>query len=478
MEPQTDEPPFPSVAAGEPEDGLPMPRRLWAIAAICFGLALLVIDGAIANVALPTLSRELGVDAGAVTSVITVYQLVLVMGLIPFASLGDRIGHRRNYQTGQVIFCVASALCFFVDSFPALLALRAGQALGASMAMSSNVALVRAIYPESKLGAGLGLNSVVVASSAAIAPTLGGYLIAHFAWQTIFFVAAPLAAFSLLLGRSLPYFERERGKTDWFAAVWGALTMAMLIGGVQLATHQSTRLVGIAVSLGGIVSAALLVRRELRSEVPVVPVDLLKMPTIGLSALAAVLVFCATASLMISLPFRLEQGMGFAPDEVGLLLLPFPLTLLVVSPVAGYLSDRVSPTKMGVPGLIVAIIGLSMLALLPEGAGALDIAWRLGLAAAGFGFFLAPNAKLVISNAPMERTAAAGATLSTSRLFGQASAAAIVGLLLALGLGLGPVPFQVSIGFSVVAAMCMMVRFRTARVRRARAQAKVYDPGF
>ncbi|HYD23898.1 MAG TPA: MFS transporter, partial [Croceibacterium sp.] len=105
-------------------DGLPKPRRYWAIAAISFGTALLVLDGAIANVALPTIARDLAVSNAVVTNVVTIYQLVLVMVLLPFSSLGDRMGHRRFYQAGQALFLVASALCLLAESFLALLALR------------------------------------------------------------------------------------------------------------------------------------------------------------------------------------------------------------------------------------------------------------------------------------------------------------------------------------------------------------------
>lgn len=98
---------------------MPRPRRFVAIAAISFGTALFVIDGAIANVALPTIARDTGVTAGAVVAVVTLYQLVLVMGLLPFANLGDRLGHRRLYQVGQVVFLFASAASLLVDSFAA-----------------------------------------------------------------------------------------------------------------------------------------------------------------------------------------------------------------------------------------------------------------------------------------------------------------------------------------------------------------------
>lgn len=450
----------------EPGDGLPRPRRTWAIAAISFGIALLVIDGSIANVALPTIARELSVGEGAVTNVVTIYQLVMVMGLLPFAALGDRVGHRRLYQIGQAVFCVMSALCFFVHDFTALLALRAGQAVGAAMALSVSVAMLRETYPAKNLGSGLGFNSVVVASAAAVAPTLGGFLVANFAWQFVFVAAAPLAVISLLLGRALPDPQPQPIRPDWAGALWSALTVALLIGGVQIAAHAGTPWPGIAVILAGIASAVSLVRRERQRVRPIVPVDLLAMPVIGLSALAAVAVFCATSALMLSLPFQLEQGRGYTPDVVGLLLLPFPLTLLVVSPIAGWLSDRVAPTKLGVPGLSVAICGLLLIAFMPVEAGAAGIAWRLSITALGFGFFLAPNSRLLIGSAPKDRSAAAGSALSTSRLFGQTMAAAMVGVLLSLGMGLGPAPMLVAVGLAALAMACSLVRFSTVRAQR------------
>ncbi len=148
-------------AAGE-TDGLPMPRRAWAIGAVSFGTALVVLDGAIATVALPTIARDLQTDSAAAVLIVTVYQLVLVMSLLPLSALGDRIGLRRLYQIGQIVFTIATVLCFFARSLPFLLVVRALQGLGASAALSVGSALVRAIYPAKQLGRGLGLNGVVV----------------------------------------------------------------------------------------------------------------------------------------------------------------------------------------------------------------------------------------------------------------------------------------------------------------------------
>lgn len=447
-------------AMSSESDGLPKPRRYWAIAAISFGTALLVLDGAIANVALPTIARDLGVSNAVVTNVVTIYQLVLVMVLLPFASLGDRMGHRRLYQMGQALFLVASALCLLANDLFVLLGLRALQALGAGMALSVSAAMLRQIYPARQLGSGMGINSVIVASSGALAPTLGGFIVGHAPWQWVFAAAVPFAVVSLLLGRSLPEPVRRDRRPEWLSGIWSAVTMLLLIGGLQLATHENGA-IGMPLTIAGVLSAVWLVRRERRRTAPVVPVDLLGKPVIGFSALAAISCFVASGALMLSLPFRLEEAMGYSPEQVGLLLLPFPLTMLVISPLAGWMSDRVAPTKLGVTGMTIAIAGLLLLAMMPDNPGEFAIAWRLSLAALGFGLFFAPNSRLLIGQAPKDRAAAAGGLLSTSRLLGQTVAAVVVGILLAGGMGVGPTPLFVACALAVVAALCSLARYKS-----------------
>jgi len=141
--------------------------------------------------------------------------------------------------------------------------------------------------------------------------------------------------------------------------------------------------------------------------------------------------------------------------------LPFPLTMLVIAPLAGWMSDRIAPTKLGVAGMAIAISGLLLLAFMPDSPGEWAIAWRLSLTALGFGLFFAPNSRLLIGQAPRDRAAAAGGLLSTSRLLGQTMAAVTVGILLAGGAGLGATPLFVAIALAVVAALCSLARYKS-----------------
>jgi MFS transporter, DHA2 family, multidrug resistance protein len=444
-------------------DGLPTPRRYLAILAVSCGTALAVIDGSVVTVALPTLARDLGVHASTAVLVVTVYQLILVMTLLPFSALGSRIGLRRLYQYGQLAFLVATVLCFFARNLPFLLLLRAVQALGAAAALSVSSALIRSIYPARQLGRGLGIGNVVVASSITLAPTLGGLVLSVASWPWIFAAASPLALLSLLIGRrALPEPLPRDDPYDVRAALLCALTFGLIISGLETAVHAGPALIAAVLVAGGAAIAVVFVRRELASKIPILPVDLLMQPVVGLSALGGLLVFIASMSVMLSLPFRLQQNYGFAPGEVGAMITPWPLAILLIGPAAGMLSDRFPAGILGGIGMAIAVIGLLSLAFLPAQLSHFDMVWRMALSGGGFGLFVSPNARVIIHSAPHERAASAGGLISTTRLTGQTLGATVIAALLAVGVGGGPVPALLSAGLALLAGICSVARLRSS----------------
>lgn len=442
--------------------GLPMPRRLLAILATGSGTALVAVDGSIATVALPTIARDLGVDSSAAVLVVTIYQLVLVMTLLPFSALGDRIGHSRLYRLGMMVFTIATILCFFARSLPFLLVIRAVQALGAAAALSMSSALMREIYPSSQLGRGLGINSVIIASSAALAPTLGGLVLAIAPWPWVFAAAAPFGVASLLLSRALPRPKPRDEPYDLLGALLCAFTFGLTIAGLESIVHGDSPVVSAAIVGVGLFTGFVFVRRELESERPILPVDLLGRPVIALSTLGALAAFMAGMTISISLPFRLQQVYGFSPSEVGAVMAATPMTLLFVGPVAGMLSDRFPAGLMGGIGMTIATAAMVSLAFLPADPSYVDFAWRLALNGLGFGLFLSPNARLIIGSSPRERAAAVGGLIATIRLTGQTLGATLVATLLALGLGRGPLPAVVAAGLVFVAGACSVARLNPA----------------
>ncbi len=456
--------------------GLPTPRRYGAIAAVSFGSALIVIDGAIATVALPTIARDLHVEPSAAVTVVTVYQLALVMMLLPFSALGERVGLRKLYQIGQLVFTVATILCFFAKSLPFLLIVRAVQAGGAAAALSVSSALIRQVYPSNHLGRGLGFNSVVVSSSAALAPALGGLVLALGPWPWVFASAVPFAIVSLLLGRSLPDTPGRVEPYDVLGAVLCAAMFGLVIGGLESGVHGDSPVVSAAIVLTGALIGVIFVRREWGEAKPILPVDLLMRPVLGLSVLGAFTAFTASMTLLLSLPFRLQTGYGFSPAEVGAVIVPWPLTTMVVAPTAGILSDRYPAGLLGGIGMTLSIAGLIAMAFLPVHPGWFDLAWRMSLTGGGFGLYLAPNARLIVGSAPSHRAAAAGGLVSTTRMVGQTTGATLAAALLALGIGAGAIPPLVSAGLALIAGICSLARLRPSLRNPAQTEAEEAQP--
>jgi DHA2 family multidrug resistance protein-like MFS transporter len=448
-------------------EGLPTPRRYLAILAVALGTALAVIDGSIVTVALPTVAQDLKVDPSAAVLVVTVYQLTLVMALLPCSALGSRVGLRRLYQWGQMLFLAATILCFFARNLPFLLLVRSIQALGGAASLSVSSALIRAIYPTRLLGRGLGISNVVVSSAGALAPTLGGMVLSVAPWPWIFAAASPLALLSLLLGRrALPEPEPHAEPYDVPAAVLCALTFGLIIGGLEGALHGSSPLLAAAVVAAGVAIAIVFVRRELQSKTPILPVDLLAQPALALSTVGGLTAFIASMTLILSLPFRLQQHFGFSPGEVGAVITPWPLGMMVFAPIAGHLSDRFPAALLGGIGMTLAVAGLLSLAFLPAHLAYFDMAWRMALCGIGFGVFLAPNARLIVHSAPHDRAASAGGLISTTRLMGQTLGATLLATLLSFGVGSDRVPALVAAALAVLAGICSVARRRPALQQR------------
>jgi DHA2 family multidrug resistance protein-like MFS transporter len=249
---------------------------------------------------------------------------------------------------------------------------------------------------------------------------------------------------------------------DVLAAVLCALTFGLVISGLESIVHGDSPIVSLAVIAAGTVIGFIFVRRELREREPILPVDLLAIAPIRWSVIGAIFAFIASITVLLSLPFRLQQEFGFSPGEVGAMITPWPLGMMVLGPIAGILSDRFPAAILGSIGMALATIALVLLAFLPAAPQYFDLAWRMALAGAGFGLFLAPNARLIVGSAPPSRVASAGGMVSTTRLTGQAFGATIVGALLAMGFGANRVAALIAAGLALAAGICSAIRLRAA----------------
>lgn len=440
------------------DGGLPVPRRYWAVLTIWLGLTVSVLDAAIANVALPTIARDLMAAPAEAVWVVNAYQLTIVVSLLPLAAIGEIIGYRRVFQIGLVLFTIASAGCTLVHSLPELILARAFQGFGAAGIMSVNGALVRYIYPSSILGRGVGLNALVASVSAALGPTVASAILAVGPWEWLFAINVPLGIVAFMVGRtSLPE-NPSTGKFDVVSTVLNVLTFGLLFTGVDALTRGGVAWVGGVELVVGIVTGVLLVLRSRAQEEPLVPLDLLRSRVFSLSVATSIASFAAQMLAFVSLPFFLEGVLHRSQVETGLLMTPWPFAVGISAAVAGRLSDKMPAAILSSAGLAVLAMGLLLLGFLPAQTGALEICWRMALCGFGFGFFQSPNNRTMLSSAPMERSGAAGGMLATARLTGQTTGTTLAAICFRLAGHSEHVALSVAAGFAAVAAVASLSR--------------------
>lgn len=438
-----------------------MPRRLLAVASITSGSILYTLDGGIPNVALPVISEALGIPGSSAVLLVSAYNLVLAMVLLPLAAIGECVGHRKVFVAGLALYLVASTGCVLSTSLEVLVGFRAFQALAAAALLSVSLAMVRMVYPARMLGRGLGFNTMAASLGAAIAPPLGGTLLSLAPWQSVFAAGVPLAVIGLAAARALPTPELAVGKYDKRGALMCALTFGMLIASMQaLSEGVPVWLAGAGMAVGAVV-ATLFVHHENRVSNPVLPVDLLAQSALALSVGGALLAVLASTIILLYLPFRLH-ALGFGAAAIGAMIAPYAVTVMIAAPVSGMLSDRISATVLGTVGMTIATCGVLTFVWLSEEPTYFSIGWRAAICGLGFSAFFSPNGRIVVGSVARERAAGSSSLLSTTRMFGQALGSVSLSGLLALGLPVSA-PFIFSAVLAALGLACSIARMFVAR---------------
>lgn len=424
----------PPAGAGDAQEGMPTPRRHYATLAIMATMVLVVLDSAIANVALPTIAASLRVSPASSVWVVSGYQLALVMALLPCAALGEGLGLRRVFTGGVFVFTAASLLCSLSPSLPWLVAARFIQGLGGAAVMALGSALMRFTYPHRLLGAVIGWNALVIALSAAAGPTIGSAVLVVSNWRWLFAINLPVSAVVLVAALALPQPPGTGRKPDLLSAALNAAAFACLVLCVDRATSEPK--LAAALLVASIASFVVLVRREMPRHAPLIPLDLLRNRPFRISVIASVCCFAGQTASYVALPFYLQHGLGQDAFATGLYMTPWPLVMAVAGPVSGRLADRMPNGLLCAAGGVFLAIGLALSAFWPIHGKLWGDLWPLVaflmLSGFGFGIFQTPNNRNMLLSAPRERSAAAGGMQGTARLLGQTAGSVIMALLLTL----------------------------------------------
>ena len=439
--------------AGTVTDGLPNGARGRAMLVIILGLTLSVLDSSIVNLALPAIARELQASSAHTLWVVNAYQLAGLVLLLPLAALGERLGYRRIYLVGMVVFVIASVGAMLADSLSTLIAARVFQGMGASGVMSVNAALVRLTYPRAMLGRGMAINSLVVATSSMAGPTVAAAILSVASWPWLFAINVPLGMLTLWMGRRAlptnPVVSGDAGYSERISPLDVLLNILMFtllfLGGEQLGVRMGQEAVapsswmpsGWWLLAGGVLVGAIYVRRQWHKTAPLLPVDLLRIPVFRLSMCGSVSAFCGQMLAYLALPFLLLEARGLSPLEAGLLITTWPLATMVTAPIAGRLIGKYPDGLLGGVGMAMFAVGLWLLAAMPLDIANWDMAWRMFLAGSGFALYQSPNNHTIVTSAPLARSGAAGGMLSSARMTGQTLGTVMLGIIFAISGGHG-----------------------------------------
>ena len=410
-------------------------RRYLAVASILIVLSMTVLDGTVVNVALPILAGEFHVSDSVAVWVVTIYQLLITMLLLPLSSIGDIYSYRRNFLAGVVVFTAGSIFCAASQSFAVIIIARAVQGLGAALIMGVNIALIRIVYPPKILGRGLAVNAMVIAISTAAGPTLAGAILSVTTWHWLFLINVPFGIIGFLLGlRYLPKNppKERRGRFDWISALANIVVFGLVFYSLGSFALKGDMAVNITLLATGLILAFFYIRRLRHKDEPMLPVDLLHIRLYALSILTSNCSFIAQNIAMIALPFLFLNGFGFSEISTGLLMTPWPLATMIVSPIAARWVEKHNPGITAAVGMLVYAVGVITLMTVSSGnVSEWNIAWRMALCGLGFGLYQTPNNIIMIQSTPLKRSGAAGGMQATARLVGQTLGATFVTIVFA-----------------------------------------------
>lgn len=413
--------------AATSEQAVDAPKRLAALSSVLAAMVLVVLNTAIANMALPTIAQSLQVSPALSIWIITANQAALLMSLLPCAALGESLGYRRVFRWGVALFLLATVMCALAPTLLWLIVARSLQGLGGAAVMALGIALLRQVVPSQQLGAAIGWNALAVALSSAAGPAIGAAILNVATWPWLFVVLLPFGLWAMLAARALPAVDGSARKADLLAMALNAGIFASLVIATGVISKHS--MLAAALLAGSAIQLTLLIKRERPKEAPLIPLDLLRSNSFCISVIASVLCFAGQTAGLVALPFYLQHSLGQGVLMTGLYMTPWPLTVALVAPLTGRLSNQWSTSWLCFTGGICLSTGLAGAALWPLQEDLIMLVPLTMLCGLGFGLFNVTNNRNLLLAAPVSRSGAAGGMQGTARLLGQTAGAVIMTLL-------------------------------------------------
>jgi EmrB/QacA subfamily drug resistance transporter len=432
----TDTRPDPGAQGGQIDNRWPAghPRRRQILLVLCLSLLIVVIDNTILNTALPTLARVLHAGTSSLQWITDAYTLCFAALLIPAGALGDRYGRRRSLLGGLAVFAGGSAMAAFSSGTGMLITGRVVMGLGAAFVMPATLSILNAVFPPKERPQAIAAWSAVTGAGVLIGPTLGGLLLDHFWWGSVFLINVPLAAVALigvlLIVPETAEPSRQRFDLLGVALIAGSL-FALVDAIIEAPDRGWTTPVTLAEGLGGLAALALFVWWELRVRNPLIDLRIFRSRAFSAAAGSVTVIFFALFGGLFVLTQYLQLVHGYSPLSAGIRALPFALATAAAAPVSPMLAKRFG-THLVIPaGMVLMGIGLLYFSTAGVHTSYPALAAAVAIMGAGMGLVMAPASNTIMTTVPANQAGAGSAINDTIREVGGALGVAIVGSLAA-----------------------------------------------
>jgi EmrB/QacA subfamily drug resistance transporter len=417
-----------AVAAQAGDDG----RKWWVLVAMVFGLFMPMLDNLVVNVALPTIQHKLGAGVSGLQWIIDAYTLTFASFMLTGGALGDLYGRKRFFMTGLLVFMTGSLLCGLSGTTGELVAFRALQGLGAAMLLPGSLSIITATFSGKERGAAIGIWAAMSGLAIAIGPLVGGYLVEHVSWQSIFFINVPIGIVGLTLTWFVVRESKDPSKSrrlDPPGLVTGTAGLFFLVYALieGNARGWTDGLILAAFVLAGLLLAAFL-RIESRRESPMLPLHFFRNPTFAASNAVAAAIFFAMFGTIFFLTLYLQNVLGYSPEQAGIRMLAFSAVMLVVAPTVGRLSDRYGSRGFMTVGPLLAAAGMALLLRTEVDSSYFSVILPAFIVlAAGMSMTMTPMTAAVMGSVPPQHAGVASAATNTSRELGGVFGIALLG---------------------------------------------------
>jgi EmrB/QacA subfamily drug resistance transporter len=426
MEPTPDlRVPTPSSTAQE--------RRWWALLVLCLSLVVLAMDNTILNVTLPSLARDLGATASQLQWMVDAYILVFAGLLLTMGALGDRFGRKLALDAGLLVFAAGSAASALAGSAEVLIAARAAMGIGAALIMPATLSIITNIFPPTERGRAIGAWAGVAGLGIVVGPVVGGWLLEHFWWGSVFLVNLPVVALAMLAGWPLVPNSRDPDATplDPTGAALSITGLVALVYGIIQAPEDGWTAPPILAAFGvAAVLSVAFVWWERRTEHPMLRIQFFRNPRFSAASGAIAMAFFALFGSVFLLTQHLQFVLGYTPLQAGVRVLPVA-ALAVAAPLSARLVERIGTKLVVAAGLLVVAGALWLLSTVELGDGYGRVAATLALLGCGMGFVMAPATESIMGSLPLAKAGVGSAMNDTTRQVGGALGVAVLGSILA-----------------------------------------------